>query len=285
MTDSIVSELNAELFGVWFLIGAILVFWMQAGFTMVEAGFSRAKNTGNIIMKNLMDFCIGTVMFILIGFSFLLGEDIAVGSWTAVTITISFTIIKLLTGLRVTEDEEISGLDASEHGLLSAYAGFSLMDMASSSELENVAIGSENYTEATQTQIEASVPVTANISMAPGAIHKIVIITKLARYDKLRKAMSAVGVTGMTVTQVMGCGIERGAGEKYRGVEIDATLLPKVKVEVVVGSIPIDKVIDAAKKTLYTGHVGDGKIFVYAVDRVVKIRTGEEDIAALKDIE
>lgn len=89
----------------------------------------------------------------------------------------------------------------------------------------------------------------------------------------------------MTVTQVMGCGVQKGAGEKYRGVEMDATLLPKVKVEVIVGNIPVDKVIEAAKKALYTGHIGDGKIFVYNVDKVVKVRTGEEELDALKDVE
>ena len=97
--------------------------------------------------------------------------------------------------------------------------------------------------------------------------------------------MNELGVTGMTVTQVMGCGIEKGSGEKYRGVELDATLLPKVKVEVVVSDIPVDDVIDAAKKTLYTGHIGDGKIFVYPVSRVVKVRTGEENREALQDVE
>ena len=101
----------------------------------------------------------------------------------------------------------------------------------------------------------------------------------------LRKAMNDLGVTGMTVTQVMGCGIQKGAGEKYRGVEVDATLLPKVKVEVVVSKIPVEAVIEAAKKALYTGHIGDGKIFVYPVEKVVKIRTGEEDYDALQDVE
>jgi Amt family ammonium transporter len=97
--------------------------------------------------------------------------------------------------------------------------------------------------------------------------------------------MNDIGVTGMTVSQVMGCGIQRGSGEKYRGAEIDATLLPKVKVEVVVSTIPVDKVIETAKRVLYTGHIGDGKIFVYNVDKVVKIRTGEEDFSALADVE
>ena len=116
-------------------------------------------------------------------------------------------------------------------------------------------------------------------------MYKVVIISKLSRYDKLRKAMNDLGVTGMTVTQVMGCGVQKGAGEKYRGVEMDVTVLPKVKVEVIVGNIPVEKVIETASKTLYTGHVGDGKIFVYNVDKVVKVRTGEEDFAALQDVE
>ena len=126
--------------------------------------------------------------------------------------------------------------------------------------------------------------VTAPVSLETG-IHKIVIIAKLSRYDYLKKAMNDLGVTGMTVTQVMGCGIQKGAGEMYRGVEMDATLLPKVKVEVVVSKIPVEDVIEAAKKALYTGHIGDGKIFVYNVDKVVKIRTGEEDYDALQDVE
>jgi len=100
-----------------------------------------------------------------------------------------------------------------------------------------------------------------------------------------KKALNDLGVTGMTVTQVMGCGIQKGAGEYYRGVEMDATLLPKVKVEVVVSKIPVDRLIEAAKKALYTGHIGDGKIFVYNVMRVVKVRTGEENYAALQDVE
>ncbi|MBQ1193842.1 MAG: P-II family nitrogen regulator, partial [Lachnospiraceae bacterium] len=116
-------------------------------------------------------------------------------------------------------------------------------------------------------------------------IYKVVIIAKLSRYEKVKKAMNDLGVTGMTVTQVMGCGVQKGAGEMYRGVEMDATLLPKVKLEIVVGKIPVDSVIEAAKESLYTGHIGDGKIFVYNVDKVVKIRTGEEDMAALQDVE
>ena len=582
MTEEILSAVSSEVFSVWFLIGAALVFWMQAGFAMVEAGFTRAKNTGNIIMKNLMDFCIGTVVFILIGFSLLLGEDlvgligkpgfdiftsyadfdwsnfvfnlvfcattativsgamaertkflsyciysavisaliypieahwiwgggwlsqlgfhdfagscaihmvggisaligaallgprigkytkdesgkiikvnafpghnitigalgvfilwlgwygfngaaatsveqlgsifvtttiapaiatvvcmiftwikygkpdvsmclnaslaglvaitagcdvtdafgaivigavsgvlvvfgvwlldyklrvddpvgavavhclngiwgtlavglfattsapgndsytglfygggfhlfglqllgfVSVAAWTAVTITITFLIIKATVGLRVTEEEEIVGLDPTEHGLASAYSGFSIMDISNTMTMEtnaNTSLGSDSYEAASPAAKNASVKVvTAPVSLNTG-IHKIVIIAKLSRYDYLKKAMNDLGVTGMTVTQVMGCGIQKGAGEMYRGVEMDATLLPKVKVEVVVSKIPVEDVIEAAKKALYTGHIGDGKIFVYNVDKVVKIRTGEEDYDALQDVE
>ena len=581
MTDEILSVINGQVYGVWFLIGAALVFWMQAGFAMVEAGFTRAKNTGNIIMKNLMDFCIGTCTFILIGFSLLLGEDIigligkpgfdiftsyanfdwsnfvfnlvfcattativsgamaertkflsyciysavisafiypveahwiwgggwlaqmgfhdfagscaihmvggvsaligakmlgprigkftkdkkgnitkvnafpghnlalgalgvfilwlgwygfngaaatsveqlgsifltttvapavatvvcmiftwikygkpdvsmslnaslaglvaitapcdvtdcfgaiiigavagllvvfgvwlldyvlriddpvgavavhcmngiwgtiatglfattsapgndtltglfygggftllgkqllgmfSVIAWTVVTITITFMIIKATVGLRVSEEEEIEGLDSCEHGLASAYAGFSLMDVSGSmimEENENTQLGVSEYEAASEVQKNAAVKVVRQPAMDTG-MYKVVILAKLSRYDKLRKAMNAVGVTGMTVTQVMGCGIQKGSGERYRGAEVDATLLPKVKVEVVIGNLPVDTVVEAAREALYTGHIGDGKIFVYSVDKIIKIRTGEEDLAALKDVE
>ena len=583
MTENSIMELiSQQTFGIWFLIGAALVFWMQAGFAMVEAGFTRSKNTGNILMKNLMDFCIGTVMFILIGFSLLLGEDLlgfigkpgfdiftsyanfdfsnfvfnlvfcattativsgamaertkflsycvysavisalvypieahwiwgggwlsqlgfhdfagscaihmvggisaiigakilgprigkfnrdekgkvtkvnafpghnlplgclgcfilwfgwygfngaactsldqlgsvfltttiapavatvvcmiftwikygkpdvsmclnaslaglvaitagcdvtdclgsciigavagllvvfgvwlldyklhiddpvgavavhmlngiwgtiavgllattsapgndtltglfygggfqllgiqltgfaAVAGWTAVCMLIVFYVIKAIFGLRVTEEEEIVGLDAMEHGLPTAYSGFSIMDVSNTMTMsvnENTNLGISDYEQASEVQKAAAVPVVAAPVADSTGMYKVVIISKLSRYDKLRKAMNDLGVTGMTVTQVMGCGIQRGSGEKYRGVEVDATLLPKVKLEVIVGSIPVEEVIETAKKTLYSGHIGDGKIFVYNVARVVKVRTGEEDMLALQDVE
>ena len=602
MTEEILSVLNGEVFGVWFLIGAALVFWMQAGFAMVETGFTRAKNAGNILMKNLMDFCIGTVVFILIGFSLLLGEDMAgiigkpgfdiftdyanfdwsnfvfnlvfcattativsgamaertkfisycvysgvisaviypieahwtwgggwlaqlgfhdfagsncihmvggicaligaailgprigkftkdkegkivkvnafpghsiplgalgvfilwlgwygfngaaatsveelgsifvtttiapavatvvcmiftwikygkpdvsmclnaslaglvaitagcdvtdafgsivigavsgllvvFGVWlcdyvlhvddpvgavavhclngiwgtiavglfatdtapafarglgdgvtfganqiagkglfygggfkqlglqllgmgttalyTAVLITITFLIIKAVMGLRVTEEEEIVGLDAMEHGLPSAYAGFSITDTSMAMDVnENTDLGEGEYDKASDLQKDTAVPVVAEaddldangVPIFNTGMHKIVVIAKLSKFDTLKKAMNDLGVTGMTVTQVMGCGVQKGAGEYYRGVEMDATLLPKIKVEIIVSKIPVTTVIEAAKKALYTGHIGDGKIFVYNVLKVVKVRTGEEDYAALQDVE
>ena len=212
---------------------------------------------------------------------------VSVAAWAAVTITITFAVIKATIGLRVSEEEEVLGLDATEHGLPSAYAGFSLMDVSNTMTMdvnENTDLGTPEYELASEAKRDAAVHVVKAPSVDTG-IYKVVIISRLTRYDALRKAMNEIGVTGMTVSQVMGCGIQKGAGEKYRGAEIDATLLPKVKVEVVVSKIPVDTVIEAAKKCLYTGHIGDGKIFVYGVDRVVKVRTGEEDVEALQDVE
>ena len=221
-----------------------------------------------------------------------LGGMAVTAVWTAVTIFLVFFLIRKLVGLRVSEEEEIMGLDSSEHGLPSAYAGFSLMDISNTMTMninENTNLGEDSFEQASEAKQNAAVPVVRADEVLPQemntGISKVVIIAKLARYDALKRAMNELGVTGMTVTQVMGCGIEKGSGEKYRGVEIDATLLPKVKVEVVVSAIPVDDVIATAKKTLYTGHIGDGKIFVYPVSRVVKIRTGEENFAALQDVE
>ncbi len=213
---------------------------------------------------------------------------VCVIAYTAVAITVTFLIIKAIFGLRVSEEEEIVGLDAMEHGLPSAYAGFSLMDISNTMTMdanENTDLGVSEYADASEFQKNAAVQVAAAPVASASGIYKVVIITKLSRYEKLRKALNDLGVTGMTMTQVMGCGIQKGAGEKYRGVEMDATLLPKVKIEVVVSKIPVPDVIETVKKTLYTGHIGDGKIFVYNVDQVVKVRTGEEGFAALQDVE
>lgn len=149
---------------------------------------------------------------------------------------------------------------------------------------ENTDLGVADYESASETLRNAAVPVVA-MPHEPTGIYKVVIISKLSRYDKLKKAMNELGVTGMTCTQVMGCGVQKGSGDRYRGAELDATLLPKMKVEVVVSKIPVEDVIESAKKVLYTGHIGDGKIFVYNVEQVVKVRTGEAGTAALQDVE
>lgn len=213
---------------------------------------------------------------------------LAVAAWVAVTMTIIFQGIKAVMGLRVEPEIEIDGLDIHEHGLASAYSGFAINDVMGTMDVnENTDLGEDNPELATAAQMNAAVPVvkTDDAGLTNTGMYKVAIIVKLSRFDKLKKALNELGVTGMTVTQVMGCGIQKGAGEYYRGVEVDATLLPKVKIEVVVNKIPVDTVIETAKKTLYTGHIGDGKIFVFNVARVVKIRTGEENGKALQDVE
>ena len=280
------------VFGVWFLdyklhiddpVGAVAVHFLNGIWGTIAVGlFATTSAPGNDTLTGL---------FYGGGFD-LLGKQIlgvvAVCAWTAVTITITFMIIKAVIGLRVSEEEEIVGLDATEHGLPSAYAGLSIMDISNTMTMdvnENTDLGTDDYALASPAQKAAAVKVVQAPVTAATGIYKVVIIAKLSRYEKVKKAMNELGVTGMTVTQVMGCGVQKGAGEMYRGAEIDATLLPKVKLEVVVSKIPVDAVIEAAKKVLYTGHIGDGKIFVYNVDKVVKIRTGEENEAALADVE
>lgn len=570
MTEEIMNAISSEVYGVWFLIGAALVFWMQAGFAMVEAGFTRAKNTGNIIMKNLMDFCIGTVMFILIGFSLLLGEDVlgfigkpgfdiftsyanfdfsnfvfnlvfcattativsgamaertkfsaycvysaiislvvypieagwvwngqgwlaqlgcidfagsivihmvggisalvgaiilgprigkygkngkvnaipghsitlgalgvfilwfawygfngaaaedgarlgqilltttiapavatvttmlftwikngkpdvsmclnaslaglvaitagcadvdaigaavigivsgilivvavefvdiklkiddpvgafsvhgvngmwgglAVGlfatgngqngvtglfygggfaqlgkqalgivtivAWTVVCMIIVFTIIKKTVGLRVTKDEEMKGLDICEHGLISAYADFMPIGVGTASLDETFDVDSNvPVTQAVPVQLAGKYDMATDGTK----ITKIDILLKQSKLEALKEEMDKLGITGMTVSQVLGCGAQKGKAEYYRGVAIESNLLPKMKVEIVVCKVPVKAVVDAAVKALYTGHIGDGKIFIYDVEDVVKVRTGETGYDAMQDIE
>ncbi len=279
------------VFGVWLLdyklhvddpVGAVAVHMMNGIWGTAAVGlFATTSAPGN-----------NTIIGLFYGGGFRqLGLQLAgvasVGAWAAVCISITFLAIRATIGLRVSEEEEIIGLDATEHGLVSAYAGFSIMDISNTMTMEineNTNLGSDDYVAATETQRNAAVKVEA-MPVSPTGIYKVVIVSRLSKYDALKKAMNEIGVTGMTVTQVMGCGIQKGAGEKYRGVEVDATLLPKVKVEVVVSSIPVEKVVETAKQALYTGHIGDGKIFVYDVAKVVKVRTGEIDMEALLDVE
>ncbi|MCR5736934.1 MAG: ammonium transporter [Eubacterium sp.] len=283
-------------FGVWLLdyklhiddpVGAVAVHMMNGIWGTIAVGlFATTSAPGNDTLKGL--FYGGG--FKLLGIQ-LLGI-VTVAAWTAVGMTIVFAIIKAIFGLRVTEDEEIEGLDVKEHGLTSAYAGFSIVDITESAMFanENTKLGVDEYEVASEAMKKASVKVENTVETVKGTsldtgMYKIVIITKLSRYDKIKRALNNLGVTGITVTQVSGCGIQKGAGQMYRGVEMDLTLLPKIKLEVVVSDIPVDSVIDTAKKTLYTGKIGDGKIFVYPVSRVVKIRTGEENGEALQDVE
>ena len=590
MNEEILSAVNGEVFGVWFLIGAALVFWMQAGFAMVETGFTRAKNAGNILMKNLMDFCIGTVVFILIGFGLLFGEDlvgligkpgfdiftnyaefdwsnfvfnlvfcattativsgamaertkflsyciysgiisaliypieahwiwgggwlaqmgfhdfagscaihmvggisaligakilgprigkftkdkngkvskvnafpghnlpmgclgvfilwlgwygfngaactsveqlgsvfvtttiapaiatvvcmiftwmkygkpdvsmclnaslaglvgitagcanvdavgaavigvvdgllvifgvwfvdnicrvddpvgavavhgfngawgalavglfdyenglfygggfhqfgvqllgvVSIGLYAAVIMAIVFIVINKVFGLRVTAEEEILGLDATEHGLPSAYADFMPAGdrfYAASTGIGKIgelmgSVPPEHAVPVTEVTPAAKAPLPGTDATAAGGkasaegvegvkISRISIVCKQNKFEDLQAALNEIGVKGITVTQVLGCGTQKGNAEYYRGVPMDFTLLPKIKVEVIVSAVPVDKVIEAAKEALYTGHIGDGKIFVYDVEDVIKVRTGERGFDALQDDE
>lgn len=215
---------------------------------------------------------------------------IAIDAYVLVVMFIAFKIIDKTIGLRVPAQVEIDGLDIHEHGLASAYSGFAIADITNMDMdiNDNTDLGEEDVTRASEAQQNAAVKVVQEPALVPSldtGMHKISIICRLSKFDELKKALNELGVTGMTMTQVMGCGIQKGSAERYRGAIVDSTLLPKVKVEVIVSKIPVEKVIAAAKKALYTGHIGDGKIFVYNVAKVVKVRTGEEDFAALQDVE
>lgn len=209
---------------------------------------------------------------------------VTVALYVAVIITIVFLLIKHTIGLRTSKEEEIAGLDVSEHGLLTAYAGYAMLPDTS---------GLESGEAPAAPAVTGDVPVAEAVPVQkvpsfeePGSkLTKVEIVCKESRFEALKEAMMDIGITGMTVSHVLGCGIQKGKPEFYRGVQVEASLLPKVQVEIVVSKVPVRSVIDTAKKVLYTGHIGDGKIFVYDVENVVKVRTGEEGVAALQDVE
>ena len=206
---------------------------------------------------------------------------IAILAWTAFTMILTFLIIRKTVGLRVSKEEEIKGLDRTEHGLPSAYADFV------------PAVESLNYGYESAMNVSGDVPPAEAVPVkkmptfddGTPKFTKVEIICKESRFEALKTAMMDIGITGMTVSHVLGCGIQKGKPEYYRGVQVEANLLPKVQVDIVVSKVPVRSVIETAKKVLYTGHIGDGKIFVYDVENVVKVRTGEEGYDALQDVE
>jgi Amt family ammonium transporter len=274
------------VFGVWLLdhvlyiddpVGAVAVHMMNGIWGTIAVGLFATSSAP------LSDY---DGLFYGGGFG-LLGKQllgvITVAAWTAVTITITFLVIKKTIGLRASVEEETRGLDITEHGLPSAYADF--MPAVTS----NSVFTGETTAEA---PIPAAVPLTVyerpSISRSEtekNKYTKVAIICKQGKFETLKSALSEIGVTGFTVTQVLGCGTQKGAGEMYRGVPVEATLLPKVKVEVIVSKVPVETVIETARNALYTGHIGDGKIFVYDVEDVVRVRTGESGYDALQDAE
>ena len=206
---------------------------------------------------------------------------LAILAWTAVMMTIVFIIIKKTIGLRVSTEEEIKGLDKTEHGLPSAYADFVPAVESLDYGYEGAVAVSGDVPVADAVQVK----VMPKIDDGMPKLTKIEIICKESRFEVLKTAMMDIGITGMTVSHVLGCGIQKGQPEYYRGVQVEANLLPKIQVDIVVSKVPVRAVIETAKKVLYTGHIGDGKIFVYDVENVVKVRTGEEGFEALQDVE
>ncbi len=207
---------------------------------------------------------------------------LAILAWTAALMTVTFVIIKRTAGLRVEPEEEIKGLDSTEHGLLSAYADFA-------PAVESLDYGCGNAIAVTgDTPAAEAIPVKKEPTLVPDGVPKLTkveIICRESRFEALKSAMMALGITGMTVSHVLGCGVQKGKPEYYRGVQVEASLLPKIQVDIVVSRVPVSSVVETAKKVLYTGHIGDGKIFIYDVEDVVKVRTGETGYDALQDVE
>lgn len=291
------------VFGVWLLdyklhvddpVGAVAVHFCNGIWSSLAVGLfatGNGQNGGVAALANPDAKMRG--LFYGGGFAQLGIQAIGVLSvllWTGVMISLTFLIIKKTIGLRVSRHEEIVGLDATEHGLPSSYA-----DFIPTMQVETTASGRDKEVD-TLAQVDKKVEAVSNEKAVPvvhkkyvpsdGAhMSKVVIITKQEHIEALKNAMSAVGITGMTVTNVLGCGMQKGATEYYRGVPIETHLLPKIKMEIVVCKVPVETVIETAKNVLYTGKIGDGKIFVYDVADVVKVRTGESGYDALQDNE
>ena len=279
------------VFGVWLLdhvlhiddpVGAVAVHCMNGIWGTLAVGLFATDTAPGYSIANASGETLTGVFygggFELLGLQFV--GFISVAAWTAVTITITFLVIKAIVGLRVDREEEILGLDVTEHGLPSAYAGFAMQP-------EYVEEGSEPIVVSGDTPVAEAIPVKKVPTFDEGTpkFTKVEIICKESRFEALKTAMMELGITGMTVSHVLGCGIQKGKPEYYRGVQVEANLLPKVQIDIVVSKVPVRSVIETAKKILYTGHIGDGKIFVYDVENVVKVRTGEEGFDALQDVE
>ena len=279
------------VFGVWLLdhilhiddpVGAVAVHCMNGIWGTLAVGlFATDKAPGYSIANASGETLTGLFYgggFDLLKLQFIGFASVAV--WTAVTITITFLVIRAITGLRADREEEMAGLDAAEHGLPSAYAGFAMLPEYMEEGTDFVAVSGD-------IPVAEAIPVKKVPAFEEGTpkLTKIEIVCRESKFEALKNAMMKLGITGMTVSHVLGCGVQKGKPEYYRGVQVEANLLPKVQVNLVVSAIPICKVIETAKKVLYTGHIGDGKIFVYDVENVVKVRTGEEGFDALQDVE
>ena len=279
------------VFGVWLLdhilriddpVGAVAVHCMNGIWGTLAVGLFATDTAPGYSIANASGETL-TGLFYGGGFDLLKLQFIgfvSVAAWTAVTITIAFLVIRMIVGLRVDREEEMTGLDAAEHGLPSAYAGFAMLP-------EYIEEGNDPVAVSGDIPAAEAIPVKKVPAFEEGTpkFTKIEIVCKESKFEALKNAMIKLGITGMTVSHVLGCGIQKGKPEYYRGVQVEANLFPKVQVDIVVSAVPVRKVIETAKKVLYTGHIGDGKIFVYDVENVVKVRTGEEGFDALQDVE
>ncbi len=290
-TGSIIVGIVSGLlvvFGVWFLdnklhvddpVGAVAVHFLNGIWGTFAVGLFATGTTPDFPSTMKVGLFYGGG-FELLGLQIV--GIVSVLAWTAVTITLTFLAIKAIFGLRVSKEEETLGLDITEHGLASGYADF----MPATSLMTS--IGVSTPAPAAPASVDDAVPVVVRSEKTPASdvkMSKVSILCKQSSFEVLKTAMEEIGVTGMTVSQVLGCGMQKGRPEYYRGVAVEMNLLPKVQVDIVVCKIPVRTVIETAKKVLYTGHIGDGKIFVYDVENVVKVRTGEEGYDALQDVE
>ena len=207
---------------------------------------------------------------------------LCIGLYTAVLMTLIFFAIKKTIGLRASKNEEVRGLDLTEHGLSSSYADFMPVPqiLTGKEEFKDGDVPPEKAVEVTLKSKERSASTSDGVRFT-----KISIITKQSKFTELNTALTEIGITGMTVTQVLGCGVQKGKTEYYRGVEVEMNLLPKIQIDIVVCKIPVKQVIDTAVKAIYTGHIGDGKIFISDIEDIVRIRTGETGFDALQDNE
>ncbi len=266
------------IFGVWLLdyvlniddpVGAVAVHMMCGIWGTVAVGlFATPTAPDSSITGLFYGGGISQLMVQLIGV-------VSVCAWTAVTMTAVFFLIKATVGLRVTAEEEVAGLDMEEHGLASSYADF--MPAPMGTDLKPYVTASD----ISSINMDKAIPV-INKSQENAKMTKVVVVTNQAKFENLKSALDDIGITGMTVTQVLGYGVQKG-GNYYRGVEVEAKLMPKVKVEIVISKIPVALLVETVKKALYTGSMGDGKIFIYDVEEVVRISTGEQGYDALQD--
>ena len=293
------------VFGVWLLdyklkiddpVGAVAVHMMNGIWGTFAVGLFATKSAPGFQIALDGGAIKDEGLFYGGGFTQLGLQLIGMGAtiaWTIVTITITFLVIKNTLGLRVSAEEELQGLDSVEHGLSSAYADFmpaGNMFYSAGTSVETLkgnvpmdkAVEVTNVSKTSAPKPAAFKENKAEEKTETAKLTKVSIICKQSKFEELKESLNNIGVNGLTVTQVLGCGTQKGMTTKYRGAELDVVLLPKMKVEVVVSAVPVEEVIETAKKALYTGNIGDGKIFVYDVENVVKVRTGDSGFDALQ---